>query len=300
MNYLTRTNGNPDVLKCKQLETQIVDYIKVNVDVAVIGLSGGADSTLVAICSMLALGSNNVHGISLPYGKADIDTFNSRSSNLASTLNIWHGIVNIKEAVDSFISAMGSVSILNAGNARSRMRMMCLYAKANQIATTINNPKMRVRVMGTGNLSEDFIGYDTKGGDALADLFPIGELYKQEVYDMLDYFRQINVIGEEHIDRTPSAGLWEGQTDEQELGYTYNEMAPAIEFIRNRKLEDTRLPYDLVDLMLPVYAFVLNRHLANRHKHMAPPVLSLRPPTANPLYIPGVTTLDYAKLCVRA
>lgn len=142
------------------------------------------------------------------------------------------------------------------------------------------NEGKRARVVGTGNLSEDYIGYDTKFGDAGADFFPIGHLYKKEVYSLLDHFKEIGMIDEEHIDRIPSAGLWEGQTDEAELGYSYDEMAPAIDLCRRLTKTgldplDPQFVYDDDPKMGELVKFVWKRHLANKHKHEGPSVIDL-------------------------
>jgi NAD+ synthase len=239
--------------------------IRDETDVAVIGLSGGADSTLVACLCVKALGADNVYGVHMPYNKTDIDTFNSRSIRMANKLGINNFVIPITEIADSITksveSAVGPISVTNSGNARSRARMTTLYGIAHHLGDTLNK---RVRVVGTGNLSEDFIGYDTKGGDALADFFPIGNLFKSQVYQMLEKFRDEGLIDEDHIDRIPSAGLWEGQTDEGELGYTYDQMQPVIEDILAGKTGDGDL-----------FNFVMNRHLENKHKHEAPKVLKI-------------------------
>jgi len=252
--------------------------IKDETDVAVIGLSGGADSTLVACLCVKALGKENVYGIHMPYNNTDAETFNTRSLKLANHLginSIVAPITHIANSITNLVEAsVGNISTTNKGNARSRARMTVLYGIAHQLGDTLQK---RVRVVGTGNLSEDSIGYDTKGGDALADFFPIGNFFKSEVYTLLDKFKQSGFINEEHIDRIPSAGLCEGQTDEGELGYTYNEMQPIVESMYANYCEDkdtiigklinTGLEKDIV-------TFVVNRHFANRHKHMASKVLN--------------------------
>jgi len=239
--------------------------IAAETDVAIIGLSGGADSTLVACLCTKALGRDNVYGVHMPYNKIDTDTFNNRSVKVAERLGIHSLFVPITDIANSITksveSAVGPISITNSGNARSRARMTILYGIAHHLGDTLNK---RVRVVGTGNLSEDFIGYDTKGGDALADFFPIGNLFKSQVYQMLEKFRDEGLIDEDNIDRTPSAGLWEGQTDEGELGYTYNQMQPIIEDILAGKTGES-----------DIFNFVMNRHLMNKHKHEAPKVLKI-------------------------
>ncbi len=260
--------------------------IRYQTDMAVVGLSGGADSTLVAILCKLALGERNVYGIHMPYGQLDKETFNSRSRKLADKLDINQLIMPVNRIADEINNSvreglgMGvvDVNLVNAGNSRSRARMCVLYGVAhelNQRNSLEGSPHFhkRVRVVGTGNLSEDYIGYDTKGGDALCDFFPIGELFKSEVYQLLTFFKDQGIISESHIDRVPSAGLWEGQTDEKELGYTYNEMEPQIKAILSHKT------YVIGEEGTPsrnLFEFVVNRHNANKHKHEAPPVTKLR------------------------
>jgi len=209
------------VIDHEKIINHICSEIKKFADIAVLGMSGGADSTLVSILCTRALGKENVYGIHMPYGKTDEEIFNSRSRSIGEKLginNINLPIYNTANAVEYTFFDKEKIELtqLNAGNVMSRVRMMFAYSFAHHLGTTLNQ---RVRVIGTGNLSEDFIGYDTKGGDALADIFPIGDLFKSDVYALLDYFRDSGVINDSHIDRNPSAGLWEGQTDEGELGY---------------------------------------------------------------------------------
>ncbi len=255
--------------------TRITEEIKKNVDTAVVGLSGGADSFLVMLLSEIALGKENVYAYSMPYSATDLETFNSKSKSYADHIGVNHKTINIGASADAISASVSdavdaegkSISTLNAGNARARTRMCFLYGIAHHLNEKLKN---RVRVMGTGNLSEDFIGYDTKGGDALADIFPIGQLFKSEVYALLEYFRDQGKITEEMINRVPSAGLWEDQTDEDELGHSYNSMEPAIRFIMENY--ETIEESTLSDIEL----FVWRRHITNKHKHEAPPVITLR------------------------
>lgn len=250
--------------------------IRNHVDTAVVGLSGGADSFLVMLLSREALGRENVYAYSLPYSDTDLKTFNSLSRLYAEHMGVHHKTVTIKPIADALTSTISGIfdsknpevlSTLNAGNARSRARMCVLYGAAHHLNDTLKN---RVRVMGTGNLSEDFIGYDTKGGDALADIFPIGQLFKSEVYALLEHFRDQGKITEAMINRVPSAGLWENQTDEDELGYTYNDMEPAIRYILEQRFQVD------VSRLNEIQRFVWNRHQAHKHKHEAPVVIELR------------------------
>ena len=242
---------------------RVTKEIREKTDVAVVGLSGGADSTLVATLCVLALGKNNVYGVHMPYNDLDKRTFNARSRSLVKKLNINEETVQINDAVEGLSKQFYALSTLNHGNMRSRMRMVSLYTAACALSEELGK---RVRIVGTGNLSEDYIGYDTKGGDALTDFFPIGSLLKSEVYQLHDHFIAIGVLTEELVDRVPSAGLWDGQTDEDELGMSYNDMQDSV----------LRGLAGKLDLTNPVDKFVADRHAANKHKHEAPLTFDLR------------------------
>ncbi len=259
------------IKNCTKLLNHLYVEMKRLADVAVVGLSGGADSSLVAILSMKAFGKENVYGISMPYDEVDLRTFNAISTKLALRIGINHlvrPIGRIADAINDQIAVELEPDDLNKGNSRSRARMCVLYGISHNLSTQI--PGKRIRVMGTGNLSEDFIGYDTKGGDALADFFPIGDLFKSEVYQLLEYFRDKGVIEEEHINRVPSAGLVDNQTDEGDLGYSYNKMEGSVRFCLANYEHMTTKNLD------EITAFVWQRHLAHRHKHEASPKIELR------------------------
>ena len=250
------------------LLNKVCNEIKQQTDIAVIGLSGGADSTLVSILCVKALGKENVYGIHMPYDEIDYTTFNTRSNKLANTLGIKHYPIGIGLAVNILTgliqTKIGIISKLNKGNMRSRARMIVLYTVCCQIAQQSNK---KVRVVGTGNLSEDYIGFDTKGGDALTDFFPIGTLVKSEVYQLLNYFRDQKIIDESLIDRVPSAGLWDGQTDVGELGYSYDQMeSHVLHQMKGGKENEED----------PISQFVWKRHITNKHKHEAAYVVDLR------------------------
>jgi NAD+ synthase len=240
--------------------------IKANVPKAIIGLSGGADSTLAALLCKDALGANNVVGISMPYGDIDAETFNKRSTKFAKDLGIEHYTTPIKAAVDAITPGILNSTLLMNGNTRARVRMTCLY----NYAAYFNG-----RVINTCNLSESFIGYETKGGDGAGDFAPIAQLYKSEVYQLLDWYKYHGLLDEADIDRNPSAGLWSGQTDAAEIGYTYNAMEPVMRDLlcNSRGLSKGII---LPSNFEPLSQFCYKKYWANKHKQMNIPCINIK------------------------
>ncbi len=256
------------------------DTVRKHLDIAVVGISGGVDSSVVAAISVAALGKENVHLLSMPYDDTDTKTFNARSLELAEKLGAIHHIINIQAACKpievALLSAFkGSLDRLTLGNIRPRIRMTLLYGFSGELGFKTGK---KARVMGTGHLSEDLVGYDTKGGDALCDLFILSDLLKSEVYQLAHYYN----IPESIIKAEPSAGLYPNQTDADELGYTYAELEASTLALFNaikRGVPDSDLLSCLPEFngIDPVKVkFVLKRFLANAHKHRAPMTVDIR------------------------
>ncbi len=177
----------------------------------VLGLSGGVDSALVAKLCADAIGAGRVLAVAMPDGKGGKDLRDARK--WAKALGIEFRVVGIGPivtALEKRLNAFGADAIAR-GNLRARARMAVLYF--------IANTEDRV-VMGTGNKSEALTGYFTKFGDGGADFLPIGDLYKVQVREMAHHLG----LPPEIVDKTPTAGLWPGQTDEGELGISYGEL----------------------------------------------------------------------------
>jgi len=171
----------------------------------VIGLSGGIDSTIIAYLSVKALGKEKVYGLIMPYGDQSIED----GELVAKKLGIEYDIVNIKPMVDVFEKQAKYFSkTLPKGNLMARVRMCLLYGAANE---------KNLLVLGTTNRSEWEIAYFSKYGDGAVDIEPIAHLYKTEVWELA---KELGVP-EKIIKKAPSAELWEGQTDENELGFDY-------------------------------------------------------------------------------
>ncbi|WP_254861822.1 NAD+ synthase [Halovivax gelatinilyticus] len=182
------------------------------VDGAVLGLSGGIDSTLTAHLATEALGPENVHGLVLPAVVSTTDNM-SDAERVAKDLGVSHDVIEIEPVVDALLAAYPEAEGDHeaVGNARARIRAVFNYLVANH--------ENRL-VLGTGNRSEACVGYFTKYGDGAVDCHPIGNLYKQQVRQLASHLG----VPDDLVEKTPTAELWADQTDEDELGLTYDEL----------------------------------------------------------------------------
>ena len=177
---------------------------------AVIGLSGGIDSTLTAYLAVEALGSEAVYGLVMP-SEVNTDENMSDAERVAETLDIPYDVIDINPVVDAFVDAYpeGEDHQMALGNVRVRTRGVFNYFVANA--------ESRI-VLGTGNRSETLTGYYTKYGDQAVDCNPIGNLYKRQVRQLAFHVG----VPDDLVEKPPSAEMWTGQTDEEEMGLTYD------------------------------------------------------------------------------
>ncbi|ASJ11518.1 NAD+ synthase [Thermococcus thioreducens] len=174
-------------------------------DGVVVGISGGIDSATVAHLAVRALGKDKVLGLIMPYYEnGDLED----ARLVCEALGIDYRVISIKPIVDEFERAVGGLDVKSRGNVMARTRMVLLYAHANA---------MNRLVLGTSNRSEVLTGYFTKWGDGASDYAPLINLYKTEVWEIA----KLLGVPERIIKKKPTAGLWEGQTDEDELGISY-------------------------------------------------------------------------------
>lgn len=188
---------------------------------AVLGISGGKDSSVAAALCVEALGRDRVIGVLMPCGEqADIDA----SYTLVNHLGIKHFVVNIKAAVEGLKNAIPfELSEQSVVNISPRIRMATVYAVAQS-----NNG----RVVNTCNLSEDWVGYSTRYGDAAGDFSPLSHLTVQEVKAI----GTVLGLPQELVEKVPIDGLC-GKTDEDNLGFTY---AVLDRYIRTGEIEDEK------------------------------------------------------------
>ena len=192
---------------------QIINWIKDQVKKAncsgvAVGISGGIDSALVAYLAKKAFPNDSI-GILIPINKKrqfDLE----HGLELVKKLDLDYKIIDLSDEYQSMIDKMNVQLDLTKGNMQARLRMTTIYAFAQE---------RNYLVLGTDNKAEYDLGYFTKWGDGGCDLLPIVNLYKSEVFE---YAKKVG-IPINIINKTPSAGLWDDQSDEKELGFTYDD-----------------------------------------------------------------------------
>ena len=226
---------------------------------AVIGLSGGIDSAVSAYLSAHALGPQNVLALRMPYQTSSAESL-SDAEAVIEDLGLPHLTVPVSDMADALISRFPEMNKLRQGNIMARMRMTTLYDQSAAWGGL---------VMGTSNKTEFLLGYSTIYGDSGVALHPIADLYKCQVRQMARFLGLPASI----LKKPPSADLWVGQTDEDELGFTYDE-ADQVLFL----LVDERYTVDEVaeegfdrDFVVMIW----ERVKANHYKRTMPNIAKL-------------------------
>jgi NAD+ synthase len=225
-------------MRPSELALRISEWIRERVNEAgargvVLGMSGGLDSSVTAVLCKKAFPDTTL-GLIMPCFSAKEDVEHAKM--VASKFGIEAKVIDISDLFKSFLKTLegqeydeggkGEVDLAVA-NLKPRLRMICLYYFAN---------KLNYLVVGTGNKSEIAIGYFTKYGDGAADILPLGDLLKTEerkLAEELDIPRKI-------IEKVPTAGLWEGQTDEGEIGMSYEDLDKIIAALERGNVESIR------------------------------------------------------------
>ncbi len=175
---------------------------------AVIGLSGGVDSSFTAFLAKEALGRENVIGISMPY-RTSSESSKEDARLVGEVLGIEFHEIDISEQIDAYFKLFPDADRVRRGNKMARERMSILYDFAHANGAL---------VVGTSNKSESLIGYCTRWGDGAHDIDPIGDVYKTQIWELAEFIG----VPERIVKKKPSADLWPGQTDEGEIGITYH------------------------------------------------------------------------------
>jgi NAD+ synthase len=200
---------------------------KVGVERVVLGLSGGVDSALAAFLAAEALGPENVLGIRMPYRTSSRESLDHAQLVIDAT-GITTKTVEITPQIDAYFAAIPDATPLRRGNKMARERMTILYD---------HSASWRALVLGTSNKTELLLGYGTLHGDMASALNPLGDLYKTQVWALSEHLGVPAPI----IETQPSADLWQGQTDEHELGFEYREVDRLLYLMVDERWEEQEL-----------------------------------------------------------
>jgi len=223
---------------------------------AVIAVSGGIDSALSLTLLARVLPKDQIFPVLLPYQKQSIE-----DSKLICT---WNNIPteniiekNIGEAVDTIAKGSNQISSMRLGNIMARVRMIFLYDIAKE---------KQALVCGTENISEKYLGYFTRFGDEASDIEPIQHLYKTQVREIAQHLQIPEVI----LHKAPTAGLWEGQTDEQELGFSYEDADNVMNLVFDEHVLEDQLASHLPAMHENTLTNILQRIYSQQFKHEVP------------------------------
>jgi NAD+ synthase len=251
----------PDELKidCAAVTDHLVHFVRSQLTESgfeniVLGLSGGVDSAVVAALSVKAAGSDHVFPYLLPYRESS-SASGVDALRVAEALQLPSETVDLSPMADPYFEA-GHLDPVRKGNVLARLRMIVLFDKAKE---------RDALVAGTGNKSEAYLGYTTLYGDSACSFLPIAPLYKSQVWQLALHLGLPGAV----ISKAPSADLWPGQTDEDELGITYTE----IDRILYQLLDRNRSADDLVASGWDAHrvSFVMKTMIRTQFKRRLPP-----------------------------
>lgn len=246
----------------ERVTERIVEFIRETVSAAgangaVVGLSGGVDSATVAFLCVKALGKERILVTIMPERGVTKEEDIRDALELCEILGVRSRLIYIDPMLSAFLNNLDEGDELAVANLKPRIRMTINYYYANSL---------NYLVAGTGNKSELMIGYFTKYGDGAVDFLPIGDLYKTEVFELARYLG----VPERIIRKRPSAGLWEGQTDEEEIGVSYKVLDEILRGMERGELERIREKFgERVEDVLKMVRRA-------EHKRSPPPVARVR------------------------
>ena len=189
----------------------------------VVGLSGGVDSALSAFLAAEALGPQNVWAILMPYRTSSSESV-EHARLVVNTLGVHSLTVDITPMVDAYFAGFPDADHMRRGNKMARERMTILFDHSARLGGL---------VLGTSNKTELLLGYGTLHGDMASAINPLGDLYKTQVRQLARHLKVPTVI----VEKQPSADLWAGQTDEAELGFTYEEVDKVLYLLVDQRYE---------------------------------------------------------------
>lgn len=235
------------------------EITRIGMSRAVIGLSGGIDSALSLALAVDALGKDNVLAVRMPYKASSKDSLD-HAQLLIDQLGVPSKTIEITDMVEPLFKLNPDMSKLRKGNIMARERMIVIYDQSEVF---------KGLVVGTSNKTEILLGYSTLFGDSANALNPIGDLYKTQVRQLS---RAMN-IPSPIVDKPPSADLWEDQTDEGELGFTYSEADRLLYLLVDQRYS----PQEAIEAGFDekFVNAVTTRVRRNQFKRMLPPIAKI-------------------------
>jgi len=235
------------------------EVTRVGMSHAVVGLSGGLDSALSCVLAVEALGAENVLAVRMPYKLSSRDSLD-HAQLLIDQLGVQSKTIEITDMVEPLFKMHPDISKMRMGNIMARERMIVLFDQSEVF---------KGLVIGTSNKTEILLGYSTHYGDSASAMNPIGDLYKTQVRQLS---RAMNIPAP-IIDKPPSADLWEGQTDEGELGFTYGEVDKLLYLLVDQRYS----PLEAIEAGFneKFVNAVTMRIRRNQFKRMQPPIAKI-------------------------
>jgi NAD+ synthase len=214
------------------VERLLVNFVReettsAGLQAAVVGLSGGVDSAVSAALAARALGPRAVLAICMPYRESN-PTSLAHARDVAQSLGVRFDVVEITAQADAYFAGQPGADALRRGNKLARERMSVLYDRSAD---------ERALVIGTSNKTELLLGDGTLFGDMASAINPIGDLYKTQVFALARHLGLPDAV----VSKAPSADLWEGQTDEQEMGFTYDQVDGLLYDLVERRCGEAEL-----------------------------------------------------------
>lgn len=247
----------------KNIKNQMIKFLKDEVDAigvngVTLGLSGGLDSAIVAVLCKEAFGEK-LHTVMMPSQYSSVESI-EHAKELCEKFDISYEVVSIAPMVEGYFKDK-EADALRIGNFSARMRMATLYDISARDKTI---------VVGTSNKSEILLGYGTLYGDTACAINPIGNMYKSDEFEFARFLGVPDCI----IDKKPSADLWEGQSDEEELGYSYKTMDEVLKQLVDQNIPKERLIENGIEEKL--INFLLYRIKANAFKGKLPTIADVK------------------------
>jgi len=250
------------------IEKHIINFIqdavyKNKFEKGIIGVSGGIDSAVVLTLTQRALGSKNTHALLMPYKLSSRESI-QHGQLICDQLQVQYEIIDISKQIDAYFEIQPTQDQLLIGNKCARERMSVLFD---------HSMRKNALVVGAANKSELLIGYSTLYGDNAAAFFPIGDLYKTQVFSLARYLS----LPQEIINKKPSADLWKNQTDEEEIGISYrklDEILYSLFDLRKRESEINEKAFSK-ETITRIKNLVMN----SQFKRTMPPIAKIHPRT---------------------